>query len=110
MRKSAEIFLNLLQELQRIDVEFPLQYAVCFFEISLMEGMSISLLARKTGMPLSTVSRIVGALSNKRQCGKPFALIEVKISNIGRRRKQLFITPEGRALIQSIQSILTEAA
>ena len=66
MEKEIGTVLGLLRELQRIDPEFPLQYAVCLAEISLDEGLSLTSLSARTGMPLSTVSRIIGARCRRR--------------------------------------------
>lgn len=103
---KIQIFLHLLRELQKIDQEFPLQYAVCLAETSLNEGLSLTQLSEKTGMALSTVSRIVGALSNHRQKGAPYGLIKVSISEKERRRKEIYLTAKGKAIIDSISDIL----
>ena len=103
---NIRTFLHLLRELQKIDAEFPLQYAVCLAEISLEEGLSLTDLSTRTGMALSTVSRIIGALSKHRQKGAPYNLIRVKISTAERRRKELYLTPRGRAVIGSINDLL----
>ncbi len=106
IKKDIEEFLLLLRELQKIDPEFPLQYAVCLAEISMDEGLSLTQLSNRTGMALSTVSRIVGALSKHRQKGVPFGLIKVTISPEERRRKELYLTPKGRAVLGSISDII----
>lgn len=103
---KLKIFLRLLRELQKIDAEFPLQYAVCLAEIALEEGLSLTDLSVRTGMALSTVSRIIGALSKNRQKGIPFNLVKIKISTNERRRKELYLTPRGRAVVDSIAEIL----
>jgi DNA-binding MarR family transcriptional regulator len=103
-------FLRLLRELQNIDPEFPLQYAVCLAEIAAEQGLSLTRLAEKTGMPLSTVSRIVGALSTHRQRGTPFGLVRVEISPQERRRKQLFLSPRGHNVIERIGGLLAAPA
>ena len=99
-------FLMLLRELQKIDPEFPLQYAVCLSTISLNEGLSISELAKKTSLSLSTVSRIVGALSNTRQKGEAYGLIRVKVSPTEKRKKEIYLTPKGRIFIESIDNLI----
>ena len=103
---NIRTFLHLLRELQKIDAEFPLQYAVCLAEISLEECLSLTELSTRTGMALSTVSRIIGALSKHRQKGMPYNLIRVKISAAERRRKELYLTPRGHAIIGSINDLL----
>ena len=99
-------FLKLLRELQKIDPEFPLQYAVALSVISLNEGLSISALAQETKLSLSTVSRIVGALSSTRQKGEPYGLVHVKISPHERRRKEIYLTTKGNLFIESINELL----
>lgn len=108
--QNIKAFLRLLRELQKIDPEFPLQYAVCLAEISIDEGMSMTALSHKTNMPLSTVSRIIGALSANRQSGAPYGLVEVKICPEERRRRELYLTSRGREAINGIYNILTVAA
>jgi len=98
-------FLILLRELQKIDPEFPLQYAVCLGEIAMDEGLSVTQLSTKTGLALSTVSRIVGALSKSRQKGAPFGLVKVVVSAQEKRRKELYLTAKGKAVIESIADI-----
>ncbi len=105
MYKEIGAVLCLLRELQKIDPEFPLQYAVCLAEIAIEEGLSLTALSARTGMPLSTVSRIVGALSEKRQKGMPFDLVRVAISPAERRRKELYLTDRGRAVIGNLAAI-----
>jgi DNA-binding MarR family transcriptional regulator len=108
---AAEItnFILLLRELQKIDPEFPLQYALCLAEISTNEGLSLTHLSARTGMPLSTISRIVGALSRHRQSGTPYGLVRVAISAQERRRKELYLTPRGHSVIQDIANIIGTA-
>ncbi len=106
VKNKTKTFLRLLRELQKIDAEFPLQYAVCLTEISQEEGLSLTDLSVRTGMALSTVSRIIGALSKNRQKGTPYNLIRIKISATERRRKELYLTPRGRAVIDSILEII----
>lgn len=106
MSKELEIFSELLKELLKIDNEFPLQYAICLSHIAQNQGLSLTHLSEQTNMPLSTVSRIVGALSRKRQKGLPFNLIRVEINQNERRKKQLYLTKRGENVIQSLESIL----
>ncbi len=106
MKKEIEGFLILLRELQKIDPEFPLQYAVCLAEITLHEGLSVTQLSNRTGLALSTVSRIVGALSKYRQMGKPYELIDLVTSEKSRRTKELYLTDKGRAVVDNIVHLM----
>jgi len=101
LRTQLQNFLTVLYDLQKVNTEFPLQYIICLGEIAENEGICMSDLAEKTGMPLSTVSRITSALSQK---SKPssYNLITVKISPEEKRRKQIFLSPEGHEMISRI--------
>lgn len=94
------LFLDLLHRLQKVDAEFPIQYAICLMHIYQNEGCTISSLAEQAGLALSTVSRIVGALSTTRQYGEAFGFIEVHQSKSDSRKKEIFLTDKGRATIQ----------
>jgi len=96
-QKGLSTLIDLLQILRGIDTEFPLQYALCMGEIARNQGISITELAEKTGITLSTVSRIVGALSGGR--GRCNGLVRVRFSATENRRKELFLSPRGAALI-----------
>lgn len=102
--------LTLLRELQKIDPEFPLQYAICLCEIAMDEGLSLTALSQRAGMPLSTVSRIVGALAQNRQRGIPYNLVRVAHSAAERRKKELCLTALGKAVIGGLSGIIDNAA
>ena len=109
MKHRLNEVLGLLHELQKIDPEFPLQYAVCLCEIAMKEGLSLTSLSQRTGMPLSTVSRIVGALAQNRQRGVPYNLVRVALSVAERRKKELYLTARGKAVIGSLNGIINNA-
>jgi len=102
-----EYFLRLLGHLQKIDPEFPLQYAICLCEIAINEGLSLTCLSERTGMPISTVSRIVGALSEKRQRGDAYGLVRVTFSPAQKRRKQLYLSTHGKSFIGNIEETIS---
>tara|TARA_R110002126_G_scaffold13118_3_gene56758 strand:- start:278304 stop:278678 length:375 start_codon:yes stop_codon:yes gene_type:complete len=106
---ATHTFLNMLQKLREVDGEFPLQYSICLAEIAMDEGMSLTALSKKAGLSLSTVSRIVGALSQYRQNGNPYGLVELKVSPQERRRKELYLSDKGRTLMKSIGRVLDTA-
>ena len=103
-------FLAVLRELQKIDPEFPLQYAVCLAEIAMDEGLSLTTLAERTGMALSTVSRIAGALSKYRQSGAPYGLIKLQVSTQERRKKEIFLTTKGKAVVAGLAEVMARRA
>ena len=99
---QINLLLDVLRSVQKIDGEFPIQYAICLVEIARNEGCSVTALAEKTNLALSTVSRIVGALSDYRQMGPAYGFIEVKISATERRRKEIFLTANGRQVLKEM--------
>lgn len=108
MKDQITGLIALLRELQKIDPEFPLQYAICLAEIAVDEGLSLTQLAAKAGMPLSTVSRIVGALSSQRQRGAPYGLVRAMVVPHERRRKQLYLTTRGRAVANALAAVMAQ--
>lgn len=99
---QAPLLLDILHRIKKIDAEFPIQYTICLIKIAQNEGCSLTQLAEDTNLALSTVSRIVGALSDYRQLGQAFGFIEVKISPTERRRKELYLTELGRTTLKDI--------
>ncbi|MBX2834252.1 MAG: winged helix-turn-helix transcriptional regulator [Micavibrio sp.] len=106
METEVKDFLKILHELQKLDPEFPLHYAICLAEISLNEGMSLTDLSNNTGLSISTISRIIGALSNSRQRGQAYELVEVRTSETEKRKKELYLSPKGRNTLNSISGII----
>lgn len=92
--------IGMLQLLRRIDPEFPIQYVLCLSEIARHKDLSVTELAQRTGITLSTVSRIVSTLSASR--GRHGSLIQVRFSLTESRRKELSLTAQGYALIRHI--------
>lgn len=108
MRQELTHFMRLLRELQKIDNEFPLQYAVCLSEIALEEGLSLSDLADRTDMPLSTVSRAITALSKHSGGGVSYGLVKVTIAAEERRKKKISLTAKGRAIINGVSDVILQ--
>lgn len=100
---QIESFIDTMELLRTLDSEFPIQHAISLGIISLNPGLSLTQLAEKTNLTLSTVSRIVGALSDHRANGRPFGLIEVKLSKTERRKKELYLTKKGKDFLKQIE-------
>lgn len=94
--------MSILKAIQKIDPEFPVQYALCLAHISMQEGLSITDLAEKTGMPLSTVSRIISALSKNKTRRRSYDLVEIIISPHERRKKLIFLNKRGQKYLADI--------
>lgn len=100
---KLEKLQHILAELTDVDPEFPLSWALVFIEIALEEGQALKDVADKTGMSMSVMSRTIGALSNARRMGKPYGLINVRFAKDDRRRKELFLSPKGKKLIETLK-------
>jgi DNA-binding MarR family transcriptional regulator len=103
---GLRVFLDVLKHIQKLDAEFPLHYTLALTHIALDEGMSLTTLAERMGISLSTASRIVGALSNFRPNGQPYNMIDIRVAVDERRRKELFLTPKGKSFLQRIGKML----
>jgi DNA-binding MarR family transcriptional regulator len=109
--KNSMVLLSLFQALSGLDKNFPLPYAVFLLEVARNEGCSLSDLRKATGMPLPTLSRILWALSTKRQNGaEPYRLIVQGYEPDNRRRKTIRLSPRGRRFISRMTAILGQAA
>ncbi|MAQ71343.1 MAG: MarR family transcriptional regulator [Alphaproteobacteria bacterium] len=103
---QLDTFVNVIDIFRNIDSEFPIQYMLCLAEIARTEGVSLTELAERTQMSLSTVSRVVGALSNYRSNNQPYKLVSMQVSKTERRRKELSLTAKGHSLINKLNKVL----
>jgi DNA-binding MarR family transcriptional regulator len=109
--KNSAILLSLLRALSGLDKNFPLPYAVFLLEVARNEGCSLSDLRMATGMPLPTLSRILWALSTRRQNGaEPYRLIEQDYAADNRRRKVIRLSARGRRFISRVSAIMDQTA
>lgn len=109
--KNSNILLSLLQALSSLDKNFPLPYFVFLLEVARNEGCSLGDIRKVTGLPLPTCSRILWALSTKRQTGaRPYGLIEHDYAPDNHRRKTIRLSAKGRALVSRVTDILDQCA
>lgn len=95
-----------LNELIKIDAEFPIQWALVFLAIAQNEGAALKDIADETGISMSVMSRTIGALSNQRRMGKPYGIVLVKLAKDDRRRKELYLSAKGKRLLDKIKKAL----
>ena len=100
--KKLEKLQKVLEELAKIDSEFPLQWALVFIEIVKDEGASLKDIAERTDISMSVMSRTIGALSNYRRMGKPYGLVLVRHAKDDKRRKELYLSAKGKKLAQAL--------
>ena len=109
--KHSAIMLSLLRALSGLDKDFPLPYAIFLLEVARNEGCSLSDLRQATGMSLPTLSRMLWALSTKRQTGaEPYRLIEQDYSAENHRRKVIRLSIKGRRFISRLNAIIDRNA
>jgi DNA-binding MarR family transcriptional regulator len=70
------------------------------------EGLSLTDLSARTDMPLSTVSRVITALSKHSARGVSYGLVKVTVSPEERRKKRIALTAKGRAIINGVSDII----
>lgn len=75
------------------------QQTACLLAVADDEGCSIEVISTKTGLTLSTVSRIVRELSTPFWSGKGGILFEVKYSQKIKRSKEIYLTAEGKNIV-----------
>ena len=107
--KNISPVIALVRALSSLDKNFPLPYAVFLLEVARNEGCSLTDLQKATGMPLPTLSRILWALSTKRQTGaEPYA-DRAGLSSDNGRRKGDRLSAKGRKFISRVSAILDQA-
>ena len=106
MRDNIHSFMVILRAIQKVDPEFPVQYALCIAEISLNEGLCVTDLAIKTGMPLSTVSRIISALSKNRTRSRSYDLLDIIVSPHEKRKKLIYLNKKGQNFLNNINNTI----
>ncbi len=87
-----------IQKFSSIADGMPVSYALTYLEVARDEGLSITTLAERTDMPLSTISRVVSALSDD----KKYNLLNVSIASDEKRRKIINLTPRGKDFLKSL--------
>jgi DNA-binding MarR family transcriptional regulator len=99
---------SILKELMKIDPEFPLQWARCFHEIALNEGLTLNDVSERTGIAKSSVSRIIAGLSTgkKRYDKNPYDLVKTVPSPTDSRAKEIYLTVKGKTLIDGIKDVI----
>ena len=102
-RSQFRAIFRLLTEFRELDADMPMNQAVCFAWIALNEGRTQVELRQDLDMASSTSSRSLAALSKVHRLGKPgLNLIEWVENPEDRRAKLLFLTVQGRHLVERL--------
>ena len=86
--------------------DFPIQYLRCLITIACSHGISVSDVSTKMRIPLSTASRIINALGNNRQVGKPYNLVHTIPNPSDIRKKSIFLTQKGKDFIKHLETVM----
>ena len=106
-KTSVQKLVRVLCILQEVDRRFTLLNAICFLEIAQDEGCALVDLHKKTGFSVSTLSRVVGALSLNRQLGgDALGLVHRRRHPDDPRRWDLYLTPKGKRVLVSMEAAL----
>lgn len=93
----------LLEELRKLDPEFPIQQALALLVIARDEGITQQKAAGLLGITKSSAERAFARLSEKGALGKPgLELIEVRPGQLDQRERCAFLTARGRRFVNSI--------
>lgn len=87
-----------LEKFSNLAYGMPISYALAYLEVAKDEGLSITTLAERLNLPLSTVSRKVAALSDP----KKYNLIQVIIDRDEKRRKIISLTDKGKDFLKTL--------
>lgn len=101
--QTQEAF-RLLSGIQRVDPEMPLQQVMCLLVIAQSEeGLSLTDVAKKVGISLTTASRYVSALGKTtRHRTEGLNFIESFEDPMERRKKIIRITTKGKIALRNI--------
>lgn len=96
--------LSMLSGVQKIDPEMPLQQVMCLLVIAQSEdGLSLTDVAKKVGISLTTASRYVSALGKTtRHRTEGLNFIESFEDPMERRKKIIRITTKGKIALRNI--------
>ncbi|WP_170343088.1 MarR family winged helix-turn-helix transcriptional regulator [Ruegeria arenilitoris] len=102
-RQTFRAVLTLFNVLRDVEKDMPMSMAAIFAWVALNEGGTQVELRQALGMPSSTASRNLAALSKVHRLGKPgHDLIEWVENPEDRRAKLLYLTPKGKALVNEL--------
>ncbi len=106
-RQSFRSLFNVFEVVRDQDSDMSISQATVFFWVCLNEGRTQADLRQSLGMPSSTASRSLAALSKMHRLGKEgLDLIEWVECATDRRQKELYLTRKGTALRNRLVSLV----
>lgn len=110
-RQMARAIGAMAEGLRMLSSDMPIVQISILMEIATLEGVTQREISDRLGLPSSTTSRSVAALSDVDRLGKPGLDLVAMIPDIEDRRvKRLQITPRGRNLLRRLMPGLVGVA
>ena len=99
-------FLNFIEEFRKFDPEMPIQTVAVFLKVANEDGITMKDLGESLGIPQSSCSRNVAALSKLNRLNKSgHDLVYAVEDPVERRRKIVKLTPKGKRVAESLLGI-----
>ena len=107
---------RILDAFRAVDVDMPLAQALVFIEVAIRQGSEphLKTITDATGLPKSTASRYIGALSGRHYKKDPksglhlagLGLLKLEMVAEDLRYRHIVLTPKGKALVRTLFSIV----
>lgn len=98
-----EFNIRLLKRLKNIDNRITISSALVFSLIAQKEGCCVSEIADKASLSLSTCSKIIHGLGERRQKGIPLRLVKIIRDKTSKRNKNVFLSQAGKDLLEGVE-------
>jgi DNA-binding MarR family transcriptional regulator len=99
--------LTLFDEIRNLDPEMQAQTITIFLHVVTKPGIAMRELEKLTGLPSSSISRNVAAMTKTHRRGRlGLDILISKESPEDRRSKLVFMTPKGRRIAKRLVEIL----
>jgi DNA-binding MarR family transcriptional regulator len=104
--RKTQWILDLLGAFQEHNPTMPIQMAASFLLVAKNEGKSLRELRQLSGVAQSTMSRhLLDLGARNRRFGEGLGLVRSEIDPMELRRKQFYLTPKGRRLLETLMGI-----
>lgn len=101
--KEINTVIKIIEAMREVYSEMPMQTAHCLLCVALRPGLTMQELGAMTNLSQSSASRNMQALGDWARAGKPgYKLVEVHDDPIDTRRKIMFLSAKGKALMEKI--------
>lgn len=92
-----------ISALRIVDDTMPIQWVAILLEVAGTEGLSISQLAEKTGLALSSTSRNVAAMSDWHWLKRPgLGILEKGTDRMDLTKRTVTLSPKGEKLVEQL--------